>query len=377
MLACGLTARAGSPPGGYSYPLFDGQSLHGWNIENDARANVIESGTLLLQSNSGWLRTSQKYDDFVLHVEWQPPERDDYHAGIFFRAGRSDQPHPHGAYQLDLSPGNLGTVVGLEGALVATRIAAARPWQALDLRVVGTVLTLAIDGRHLYQVGGVARGAGSIGLNFQSPSEQTIAFRNLHITELRHESLFNGRDFSGWEGAGAPESACWEIRDGALVCFARGGPWLRSKRRFGDFNLRLEYIVAPGANSGVYVRVPSDGNHHRDHVLLPSAGFEVQILDDSASQYADLKDYQYSGSVYDIAGARHRVSRRPGEWNTLEINCYGQHVTTTHNGVEIVDATSDEFPLLALRRMEGHLGLQNHGEGVQFRRIRIGPPLER
>jgi hypothetical protein len=137
----------------------------------------------------------------------------------------------------------------------------------------------------------------------------------------------------------------------------------------------MEYRIEPGGNSGVYIRVPEDGNHHRDEQSEPPAGFEVQILDDSAAKYRKLKPYQFCGSVYDIAGASKHVGKPPGNWNTLEINCEGQNVTTVHNGVVIVRVTPDEFPLIKLRKLQGFLGLQNHGGGVSFRRIRIGHPV--
>lgn len=170
--------------------------------------------------------------------------------------------------------------------------------------------------------------------------------------------------------------SCWSVEDGLLVCSGKKGPWLRSSAEYADFDLRLEYRVSTGGNSGVYVRVPKDGNHHRENASLPPAGFEVQVLDDAAPAHLKLKDYQYSASIYDIAGANPRVSRAPGEWNTLEINCRGQRVTTWHNGYMVTDVSSDESPLLALRSVRGFLGLQNHSTVVKFRDIRIGPAVE-
>jgi hypothetical protein len=122
----------------------------------------------------------------------------------------------------------------------------------------------------------------------------------------------------------------------------------------------------------VYVRVPKDGNHHRANDAAPEAGFEVQVLDDAAPQYKSLKDYQYTGSVYDIAPATQHVCKPAGEWNTMEINARGQHITVTHNGVVVVDATAEKFPLLNLRKTSGFLGLQNHSTLVKFRNLRIG-----
>ena len=151
--------------------------------------------------------------------------------------------------------------------------------------------------------------------------------------------MFNGHDLTGWSGEGGDAASCWSVEEGLLVCSGKTGPWLRSSAEFSDFDLRLEYRLSTGGNSGVYVRVPKDGNHHRENDSLPPAGFEVQILDDAAPHHLKLKDYQYSASIYDIAGANPRVSWPPGEWNSLEINCRGQRVTTWHNGYRVTDVS--------------------------------------
>jgi hypothetical protein len=132
--------------------------------------------------------------------------------------------------------------------------------------------------------------------------------------------------------------------------------------------LRLQYRVRDGGNSGVYIRVPEDGNHHG-----PGAGIEVQVLDDASPRYAKLKPYQFSAGLYAVVAPEPRVSRNAGEWNSLEINCRGKHYTVIHNGVTVVDASDQEFAELGERRIQGFLGLQNHSERVWFRDIRIGP----
>jgi len=190
-------------------------------------------------------------------------------------------------------------------------------------------------------------------------------------TGTETQNLFNGRDLAGWEPIGTRAAEDWTVRDGCLVCRGAHHSWLRSNREYADFRLELEYQVSDGANSGVYIHVPADGNHHRDQSSLPPAGFEIQILDDRAPRYAGLKDYQYSASLYDIAGAKPRVSKPAGAWNTLEIQCVGEHVTVIHNAVRVVDAQPDRFPLLSLRNTQGYLGLQSHNGIVRFRNIRI------
>jgi hypothetical protein len=114
--------------------------------------------------------------------------------------------------------------------------------------------------------------------------------------------------------------------------------------------------------------VPADGKHHGE-----GSGVEVQLLDDKHEKHKNLKSWQYTGSVYDIAPAKEHVAREPGQWNTIEIDCKGLAYRITHNGVLVVDAQEAEFPLLKQRITSGYLGLQNHSEHVWFRNVRVGP----
>ena len=158
--------------------------------------------------------------------------------------------------------------------------------------------------------------------------------------------------------------------DGAIVCTGEKGPWLRSKEQYGDFNLRLEYKLKAGGNSGVYIRVPENGNHHGD-----GAGIEVQVLDDKAERYQTLKPYQYTGSLYAIAPATSTSAAKPAQWNSLEINCRGTKYHVIHNGTTIIAADETTFPELKGRLTKGFLGLQNHSEEVWFRNLRHRPGL--
>jgi len=215
----------------------------------------------------------------------------------------------------------------------------------------------------------------ALALDASRGAERPSPISRTQISRTQNDiALFNGRDLSGWTAVGKGAGSDWAVDNACIVCKGKGHTWLRSCQQYDDFCLRLEYQVSPGANSGVYVRVGADGNHHRDNPTAPPAGFEVQILDDGAPRYAGLKDYQYSASVYDIAGAAPRVSKPAGDWNTLQINCAGAHVTIFHNGVRVVDAGPDRYPLLKLRNRRGFLGLQSHNGVVRFRNLRIEPP---
>lgn len=373
VLNCSAVLSAGDP-GPFARDLFDGRSLNGWSLENDCDVDVVD-GCLRLKSGNGWLRSHHQYRNFELHLEWKALQADKYDAGIYLRAGRDGKPFPKPSTQVNLLQGKEGNIASIPGA-ESTGLVRAGHWNSFVIRAEGPAVTLTINGKPAYSVKGLTETNGYIGFQVEVPAGGQFLLRNIRVVELGYRSLFNGEDFTGWEAASGTLSECWSIEDRMLVCSGAKGPWLRSTEEFGDFNLRLEYRLSTGGNSGVYVRVPRDGNHHRDNESLPAAGFEVQILDDAAPAHLKLKDYQYSASIYDIAGANPRVSRPPGEWNSLEINCFGGRVTTWHNGYLVTDASADESPLLKLRAIQGFLGLQNHSTVVKFRNLRIGPAVE-
>jgi len=358
----------------FTYPLFDGTSLDGWNIENDCQVEV-QDGNLLLKAGDGWLRSDHTYQDFSLHIEWKALQKKNYDAGIYFRSGTAGKPFPKPAYQINLLEGKEGNIGNLPGAVSSGLI---RPgeWNTFDIHVRGDSVSTIINEKPAYEVSGIDVRNGYIGIQVEVPKGGQFLMRNIRITEIGYQSLFNGKNHSQWVGADKPAEVCWKVADGSIQCTGEKGPWLRSENEYADFNFRFDYQVAPGGNSGIYVRVPADGNHHRNNLKEPPAGFEVQVLDDNARKYATLKPYQYCGSVYDIAGAGSRVSKPAGQWNTLEINCLGQTITTSHNGVVIVNVNPEQHPLIMLRKVKGYLGLQNHSSVVKFRKLRIGPAVK-
>lgn len=358
---------------GHTSSLFDGKSLDGWTVESDAKVE-IQDGLMLLKDGNGWLRSNHVYADFKLHVEWKALKDDKYDAGIYLRAVPGGKPFPKRGYQANLLKGKEGNIGSLPGA-ESTGLVKLGEWNAFDITVIDDNVTTFINGQLAYSVSGLKEPVGHVGIQVEVPMGGQFLLRNLQITELGFSSLFNGEDFTGWEGAGQEANTCWKVEEGLLVCTGQKGPWLRSCCEYGDYSLRFDYLLASGGNSGVYVRVPQDGNHHREDATKPLAGFEVQVLDDADPQYAKLKDFQFSASIYDIVGANPRITRPAGQWNTLEINCDGHHVTTRHNGVVVTDVTAESHPAIKLRELKGFLGLQNHSTEVKFRNLRIGAPV--
>ena len=107
---------------------------------------------------------------------------------------------------------------------------------------------------------------------------------------------------------------------------------------------------------------------------------ELQILDNTALIYKDLKPYQYHGSIYGVVPAKRGYLKPVGEWNSEEVIANGRQITVKLNGVTIVDADIDEASASGtidgnehpgLKREKGHIGFLGHGSHVEFRNIRI------
>lgn len=183
-------------------------------------------------------------------------------------------------------------------------------------------------------------------------------------------ALFDGKSLQGWKGSDG-----YRVEDGMLVCIQGGRGNLLTEKEYGDFVLRFEVRLSPGANNGLGIRCPfrAEGNLHLD-------GIEFQILDDSAEKYAALKPYQYHGSVYGLVPAKRGSLKPVGEWNSQEVTVQGRHVKVVLNGTTIVDANLDEATKsgtldgekhAGLKLAKGHLGFLGHGDRIEVRNIRI------
>lgn len=368
LIAVTSVAACKAEPQSAEVVLFNGKDLTGWTVTECE--TEIKDGVLLLKKGEGWVRTDHQYTDFVLSWECRNLQAKGYDSGVHFRAELpAAGAHWPKKFQVNLKEGQEGNLTSIKSA-ASTGLYKPGDWNAFVLTVVGNTAELVINGKPAWKTDGIDAATGYIGLQSEPTIGGQFEFRNIKIKELGKKTAFNGRDFEGWEGAGQAASKCWKVEDGLLICTGEKGPWLRSLEQYDDFNLRLEYLLRAGGNSGVFVRVPEDGNHHGK-----DSGLEIQLLDDADPQYAKLKPYQYSAGVYDIVGPKPRISRPAGTWNTIEINCQKNHYRITHNGVVVIDADEKQFPLLKERRLSGYIGLQNHSERVAFRNIRIGPAM--
>lgn len=185
-------------------------------------------------------------------------------------------------------------------------------------------------------------------------------------------SLFDGKSFDGWQGG----KDIYAIENGCLVCVggkASGTKNLYTTKEYRDFILRFEFRLTDGANNGIGLRCPLKGEG-------AFAGMEIQVLDDSADIYRDIKPWQRHGSVYGVVAAKPGHLKPVGEWNSEEITLVGRRIKVVLNGHTIVDADLDEAsaegtldnrPHPGLSRETGYIALLGHDPKPAFRNLRI------
>ena len=216
------------------------------------------------------------------------------------------------------------------------------------------------------------------------------------LTELEKQNgwklLFDGKSSEGWVGAYKdhfPKEG-WHIKDGILMVEASDGS---ESMNFGDivtvdkysaFDLAFDFNISEGANSGVKYFVTLTENN-----VGSAIGLEYQILDDE--RHPDAKNGRDGNrtlaSLYDLKTAQKqaRFVRKPGEWNQGRIVVHPDNkVEHFINGVKVLEFVrgSEEFRELVRQSKyhiwenfgeapEGHILLQDHGDEVKFKNIKI------
>lgn len=219
------------------------------------------------------------------------------------------------------------------------------------------------------RVGQVAASEAAPEVNSLSPEEKAAGF----------ELLFDGKNLDRWRkyrGEGVPKG--WQVADQALV-FIPGleGGDLTTKEQYGDFELRLDWRVQAGGNSGIMLRSRETRSASYETAI------ECQVLDDA--KHGDGKNPLTSaGSAYGLYAPVKKMVNPANTWNHLRVVCKGNAVEHWLNGVKIVSyevGSADFVERLAKSKFKGwpefakyssgHIVLQDHGDLVAYKNIRI------
>ena len=204
--------------------------------------------------------------------------------------------------------------------------------------------------------------------------------------------LFDGKTSQGWRGVNKDHFPTgWETVDGTLHCKSSGkgeagatdGGDILYDKKFKNFQLKLEWKISEGGNSGIFYL----GQEVPEWPIYKTAP-EMQVLDNERHPDAQLgKDgNRQAGSLYDLIPAKPQNAKPAGEWNTVEILCYKGTVVHKQNGETVVEyhlwtddwknlVAGSKFPGLnpdwANVAEEGFIALQDHGDDVWYRNIKI------
>lgn len=401
-----------SNPGRGFYTMYNGIDLRGWKglVDNPVKRRKTSADTLAMKQikadsimRKGWLAQGEElhftghgdnlcsvkdYQDFELTIDWKIEKDGD--AGLYLRGSPQVQ-------IWDIARTNVGAQVG-SGGLYNNQINPKNPskvadnpvgeWNTFRVIMRGERVTVYLNGEMVVdnvilenywdrKIPIFIKDA----IELQAHGNH-IVYRNIYVKELvpqpiyqpeevGFEPLFDGSSLFNWTG----NTTDYVPVNGELVVDPkRGGKGnLYTKKEYGDFHMKFEFQLTPGANNGLGIRTPLEGD-------AAYVGMELQILDNTSPMYAKLQPYQYHGSVYGIIPAKQGYLKPVGEWNEEEVIAEGNHIKVILNGEVITDGdivqaikdgTLDHKEHPGLLNKTGHIGFLGHGSPLKFRNLRI------
>jgi len=416
-------AGLNQPPEGFT-ALFNGKNLDGWwglktedprkwmalpknklgeklqaSLEDIRKHWRVENGILINDGKGLYLSTRKNFGDFELLVEYKTVPRAD--SGIYLRGIPQVQIWDY----TDQKKFKLGADKGSGGLWNNTKhlkgkfplVPADKPfgeWNQFRIIMVGERVTVYFNGKLVVDhclmdnFFNEKKKGPNLPIPRRGPIQlQThggkICWRNIFIREIGPEEanailasknsegfkkIFDGKSFHGWTGA----TNNYEIVDQAIRCQKGKGGTVYYTRPYTNFAARLEIQIPPGGNNGLAIRYPGQGDPAYKGMC------ELQVLDNTAPQYAHLDPRQYHGSAYGMVAAHRGYLRKPGTWNFEEVTVKGSSITVELNGTVILDtdlSTVTEFmknkPHPGKNLTSGFFGFAGHKSPVAFRNICI------
>jgi hypothetical protein len=404
--------------------LFNGKDLTGWINVNGAPDTWQARDGLIVCSGkpSGVLRTERMYQNYVLELEWKHTRKGG-NSGLMVHADALPQvgaPYPR-SVEVQIMDGDHGSMFGIRGCTVKAvtrprpnakagraqpledRCKPAGEWNQYVLTSKDGTLELAVNGKVVTKVADCSQVKGYICLEAEGSETH---FRNLRLTPLPGSnpppdrialaddgwrSIFDGLSFQGWRHPPAFEGH-WVARDGTVACDgkvkAAGGEGkdLWTEKEYGDFVLvadwrlpkKPEKIARPTfAPDGLFAR-DAEGKIVRREIL--DAGdsgillrgrlrYQVNIWSQPMGS-GDINEVHKDATVpADIRKAclpTKHADAPFGQWNRFVVTLRGDRVTVVLNGETVIDRAP--LPKIPPR---GRIGLQNHGDPVEFRNLYI------
>ena len=218
-----------------------------------------------------------------------------------------------------------------------------------------------------------------------------FACTQINAQKKEWTSLFDGKTTNGWHTYGKDAvGEAWKVVDGTLMLDPsqkegwqiKGGGDIVSNESYGDFHLQLEWKISPNGNSGVIFFVQDEPKKYN---YIWYTGPEMQVLDNDGHSDGKIIKHR-AGNLYDLVAGVEGAVKPVGEWNLVDIINEKGTLTLKLNGVTTVTTTLGDDSWRNLIKnskfskgespdfgkvFTGHIGLQDHGNQVWYRNIRI------
>jgi hypothetical protein len=344
--------------------LFDGETLFGWQAGSDANWKAADGVISVSEGAPGLLYTTSEFGNYILKVDFRYDK--ETNSGVFLRTPLTPKDPKSDCYELNLaeesvSPFPTGSFVGRQKG---TAPPAAGDWHSYEIAAEGPRFRVKLDGKQVLDyTDAQPLGRGFIGLQLNKGRAE---FRDIKLKPLSLESLFNGRDLTGWKPFAGKPSVYSVTADGNLN--VKNGPGqLETERRFGDFVLQLE-VFSNGAhlNSGIFFRsIPGEFQQ----------GYESQIQNGYKEGDRTKPMDCGTGGFYRRQNAR-KVVADDFAWFGMTLLASDKHMATWVNGYQVSDWTdprpANDNPRQGSRLEPGTLIIQGHDPttDLSFRNLR-------
>ncbi len=353
---------------------------------------VVKDGLLIFTGHGDNLCTVKKYGDFEMYVDWKITEKGD--AGIYLRGSPQVQIWDTSRREVGAQVGSGGLYNNQKNQKIPLSVADNKvgEWNTFHITMIGDKVSVALNGV-LVTDNVVLENYWDrkipifIKEQIELQAHGTyVAYRNIFVREIPgnlisslseeekqqgFDMLFDGSNLNNWIG----NKTGYLVDNGTMVVNPAGGSGgnLYTAKEYGDFEYRFEFQLTPGANNGLGIRTPTEGD-------AAYVGMELQILDNEADIYKNLQAYQYHGSVYGVIPSRRGFLKPVGEWNEEVVMAKGSKIKVILNGQVIMDGdikeaskngTADHKEHPGLHNPKGHIGFLGHGSVVRFRNIRV------